>query len=231
MPNKIGTLNEKPLHAALKQWIALPGDSMEVPVDGFTVDIVRGRQLIEIQTAGLSGIRRKLTRLLDGHPVRLVLPIARDRWIVRQSQNGRKALNRRKSPKHGKIESVFEELVAIPHLLAHPGFSLQVVMIQEEQVRRDNGSRRWRRKGWSSHERRLLRVVDQWIFENPQDMQALIPESLPEFFTTADLAEATGQPVWLAQKMAYCLRMMGAVTVEGKRGRWILYQRPDAVEA
>jgi hypothetical protein len=228
VPNSIGTLNEKPLHAALKQWIALPDDSMEVPVDGFTVDIIRGELLIEIQTAGLSSIRRKLTKLLERHPVRLVYPIARDLWIVRQSGNGRKILGRRKSPKHGTIEAVFEELVSIPQLLVHPDFSLHVVMIQEEQVRRYDGSRKWRRKGWSSHERRLLHVVDQWIFENPHDVQALIPPSLPEFFTTSDLAEETGQSVWLAQKMAYCLRSMGAVAVSGKRGRWILYKRSDA---
>ena len=229
VPNTIGTLNEKPLHAALKQWIALPDDSVEVPVDGFTVDVVRERLLIEIQTASLSSIRRKLTKLLDRHPVRLVYPIARDLWIVRQSPNGRKVLGRRKSPKHGTIESVFEELVSIPRLLAHPDFSLQVVLIQEEQVRRQNGPRNWRRKGWSSHERRLLQVVDQWIFESPQDMQALIPASLPEVFTTADLSEATGQPVWLVQKMAYCLRLMETIAVTGKRGRWILYKRTDPI--
>jgi len=231
VPNTIGTLNEKPLHAALKQWIALPGDSMEVPVDGFTVDIVRGRLLIEVQTANLASIRRKLTKLLNNHPVRLVYPVARDLWIIRLSKSGRKVLGRRKSPRHGTIESVFEELVSIAQLLAHPDFSLQVVMIQEEQIRRCDGSRNWRRKGWSIRERRLLKVVDQWIFENPQDVQALIPASLPEYFTTADLAEATGQPVWLAQKMAYCLRIMGVVTIEGKRSRWVLYQRAETVEA
>lgn len=230
MHNKIGTLNEKPLHAALKQWIALPGDSIEVPVDGYTIDIVRGRLMIEIQTASLARIRGKLTKLLNSHSVRLVYPIARDLWIVRLSRNGGKVLGRRKSPRHGTIEFIFEELVSIVQLLAHPDFSLQVVMIQEEQVRRYEGSYSWRRKGWSIRERRLLKVVDQWIFENPQDVQALIPVSLPEFFTTADLAEATGQPVWLAQKMAYCLRIMGTVTVEGKRSRWVLYQRSDTTD-
>ena len=48
--NTIGTLNEKPLHAALKDWCARPGDQFEVFVDGFVVDIVRGNLLIEIQT-------------------------------------------------------------------------------------------------------------------------------------------------------------------------------------
>jgi len=32
----------------LKQWYARPGDQLEVELDGFIVDIVRGEQLIEI---------------------------------------------------------------------------------------------------------------------------------------------------------------------------------------
>ncbi|MHC4563962.1 MAG: hypothetical protein ACYS8X_14490, partial [Planctomycetota bacterium] len=63
MPNAaphIGTLNEKPLHAALKDYYAEPKDRLEVEVDGFYVDLVRGDQLVEFQTAGFSAIRRKL---------------------------------------------------------------------------------------------------------------------------------------------------------------------------
>jgi len=234
VPNKIGTLNEKSLHAALKQWYARPDDLIEVSVDGFTVDIVRGDLLVEIQTRNLSAIKRKLTTLVEQHPVRLVYPIAQDKWIVRQSKNGRRVLRfaRRKSPKRGTVDLVFEELVSLPQLLAHPNFSLLVVLIQEEEVRRYDGARNpqgavgsWRRKGWTTHERRLLQVVGQRLFETPQDMLALVPTTLSEPFTTTDLAAATGQPLWLAQKMAYCLRAMGAITVAGKRGRGILYVR------
>ena len=46
----IGLLNEKPLHASLKQWYARPGDRFEVAVGGFVIDIVRDDLLIEIQT-------------------------------------------------------------------------------------------------------------------------------------------------------------------------------------
>ena len=79
MPNTIGTLNEKSLHAALKQWYARPDDLIEVSVDGFTVDIVRGDLLIEIQTRNLSAIKRKLMTLVEQHPVRLVYPVAQDK--------------------------------------------------------------------------------------------------------------------------------------------------------
>jgi hypothetical protein len=228
--NRIGTLNEKPLHAALKQWYAQPGDLTEVSVDGFTIDIVRGDLLIEIQTRNLSAIKRKLMSLVEQHPVRLVYPIAQDKWIVRQSRNGQRTpgVGRRKSPKRGTVELVFEELVSLPHLLTHPNFSLDVLLIQEEEVRRQAGTRSWRRKGWAIHERLLLQVVERRLFETPDDLLALLPLALTEPFTTTDLAQATGHPLWLAQKMAYCLREMGAITAVGKRGRGLLYVRAAA---
>jgi len=230
VPNTIGTLNEKPLHAALKQWYAKPEDLIEAPVDGYTIDIVRGDLLIEIQTQNLSGIRRKLTQLVAMHPVRLIYPITREKWIVRESRNGRRIFSRRKSPKRGAMEALFVEFVSIAHLLAHPNFTLEVVFIQEEEVRRQDKTRSWRRKGWSTQERRLLQVVDQRLFETPRDMMAIIPADLPEAFTTKDFSEVTGQPVWLVQKMAYCLRAMGAITAEGKRSRNILYVRTASIQ-
>jgi len=134
-------------------------------------------------------------------------------------------LGRRKSPKRGSLELVFEELVSLPRLLAHPNFSLEVLLIQEEEIRRYAGARHWRRRGWVTHERRLLQVVDRRQFETPADMRALIPAALAEPFTTTELAEAIRQPLWLAQKMCYCLREMKAITAVGKRGRGILYMR------
>ncbi len=241
--HNISTLNEKPLHAALKEWYARPGDRFEVPVDGYLVDIVRDGLLIEIQTRGFSPLKRKLGKLAETHPVRLVYPIARDKWIVRRAKRGKKVLGRssrnglgdataspgrRKSPKHGAVEDLFEELVSIPKLLTNPNFALDVLLIHEEEVRRHDAARAWRRKGWVTHERRLLDVVDRRLFETPADLAALVPDGLAEPFTTADLADAIARPRWLAQKMAYCLRQMGAIHPVGKRGRTILYARRHA---
>ncbi len=38
----IGTLRESDLHAALKRHYARPSDQIEVAVDGYVIDIVRG---------------------------------------------------------------------------------------------------------------------------------------------------------------------------------------------
>jgi hypothetical protein len=219
--NGIGLLNERPLHAALKQWYARPGDRFEVPVDGFVIDIVRDDLLIEIQTGNFSSIKSKLTKLTRSRQVRLIYPIVQEKWIVR-SGNGAKAI-RRKSPKRGRLEDLFWELVSIPQLLSNSNFSLEVLMISGEEVRRYEGKRKWRRKGWLIEGRRLLEVLDQRLFGESADWLGFLPEGL-ESFTTSDLATGMNTRRELAQKMAYCLREGRMIELIGRRGRANLYR-------
>ena len=221
---KIGVLNEKHLHASLKSWYSQPGDRFEVLVDGFLVDIVRDDLLIEVQTRNFAAIKRKLTGLVSDHLVRLVYPVTRQKWIVRLDGDGAR-LGRRKSPRRGMPTDVFQELVSFPELVRHPNFSLEILFIDEEEVRYRNEDRRWWRRGWAIHERRLLDVVGRSLIETLADMAAFTPPALAEPFTTADLATAIGQPRWLAQKMTYCLRAVGCITAVGKQGNAILYTR------
>ena len=225
---QISTLNEKPLHAALKEWYAQPGDRLEVPVDGYIIDIVRGDLLVEIQTRSFSSLKKKLVALTESHPVHLVYPIAQEKWIVKLGDDGYSHTSRRKSPKRGKVEDIFAELVSFPQLLAHPRFSLEVLLIQEDELRRHDPNRGWRRRGWMTVERRLLRVVDRQVFETPQDIGNLLPSALTEPFTTAHLSAAISRPRRLAQQMAYCLREMGLIASVGKRRNAVLYERTTA---
>lgn len=225
MAGQIGTLNENPLHAVLKAWYARPGDALEVSIDGFIVDIVRGDLLIEIQTRGFSGLKRKMRALLDNHPVRLVYPIAHEKWIVRLAADQQTTVGRRKSPKRGAFVHLFDELVSFPRLLSNPNFSLEVLLTREEELRHYDDTRAWRRRGWVVERRLLLQVVDRRRFETPQDVAGLLPADLVEPFTTLELAAAISQPRRLAQKMAYCLRETGSIEPVGKRGRATLYVR------
>jgi hypothetical protein len=196
-----------------------------VSVEGFIVDIVRGNLLMEIQTRNFAATKRKLAVLAAHHPVRLVYPIAREKWIVKLAKDGHTRLSRRKSPKRGTPEQVFGELVSFPELLLNPNFSIDVLLIQEEEIRQYDGTRGWRRRGWVTRERRLLQVVGRRLFETPADMGALVPSTLAEPFTTSDLATAVAKPRRLAQRMAYCLREMGAIVPVGRCGNAILYTR------
>jgi len=219
----IGQLNEKPLHASLKHWYARPGDRFEVAVDGYVIDIVRDNLLIEIQTANFASIKSKLQNLVRSHQVRLIYPIAQEKWIIRSATYGRGRVIRRKSPKRGRLEDLFWEMVSIPQLLSNSNFALEVLMIKEEEARRYEGRRHWRRGGWVIESRRLLEVLDQRLFKEPADWLGLIPQGL-ESFTTRDLATAMDIRKVLAEKLAYCLREGKVIELIGKRSRANLYR-------
>ncbi|MHA2207216.1 MAG: hypothetical protein ACXADL_13145 [Candidatus Thorarchaeota archaeon] len=221
--NGIGTIQERSLHSGLKDWYRKPGDKIEEPFEGFIIDIIRGEMLIEIQTRNFTAIKKKLMKLIRNHRVRLVYPIASEKWIVRESLDGASIISRRRSPKKGNYENVFEELVRIPSLIAHRNFSLEVILIQEEEIRRKDGRGSWRRRGWSNIDRKLLSVIDKRLFNSPKDFLSFIPDSLEKPFTTTQLRESLGIPSRIAQKMTYCLRKMGTLEVAGKKGNAILY--------
>lgn len=226
-PQPIATLHEGPLHAALKTWYARTGDRLEVPVDGRQIDIVRGDLLIEIQTVSLSALRRKLEVLLESHPVRLVHPVALEKWIVRIEGDRRRELGRRKSPRRGRLEDAFHELVSYGRLLAHPRFSCEILLTREEEVRTHEPDRAWRRHGWVVVERRLLDVVEHHLLRDRRDLCRLLPPELPVPFTTADLSKRLGIRASLARRMAYCLREAGTIALEGKRGNARTYRVSD----
>ena len=221
----IGALNETPLHLALKRAIAPPGAAFEVPVDGYIVDAVHDGVLIEVQTRGVGQLRGKLERLLAAHRVRLVLPVTREKWIVKIGATP----GRRRSPKRGHPADVARELVGIPHLLDHPRLELELVLIQEEEVRAHRPGLAWRRRGWVTVERRLLAVLERRRWSGAAGLLELLPAGLEEPFDTADLAVAGGMTRATAQKLTYCLRRCGSLAVVGKAGNAVRYARtmPD----
>lgn len=219
----VGTLGEKPLHAALKHWYAQPGDLVEHPVDRFVVDLVRGDQLIEIQTRSFSSMSRKLATLLDlGHRVHVVHPVAVETTLVKVGDGGE--VTRRRSPKRGAVVDLFGELVSLARLLDQQALTFEVVLVRQEELRRFDADRAWRRRGWVVEERRLVEVLDQFPLPTCDALGALLPDGLPEEFTTADLATAIGRPRRLAQQMAYCLRHAGVVAAVGKDGNAVLHR-------
>ncbi|MFL5955169.1 MAG: hypothetical protein ACJ76I_13790 [Gaiellaceae bacterium] len=219
----IGTLNEGALHAQLKEWYREPGDLLEEKVDGYVVDLVRGELLVEFQTGGFTPLRRKLAALVDAHRVRLVAPVAVTRRIVRLSDAG-EVLSSRRSPRHGCLHDVFDRLVSIPALLAHPNFELEVLLTHQDELRIFRAGRAYRRRGWVVAGRSLVEVEGAVLIRDAADAAALLPE-LADTFDTAELAAGSRIDRRLAQRMAYCLRALGVIEPVGKRGSAVLYAR------
>jgi hypothetical protein len=225
----IGVLREGPLHAALKDWLARPGDAAEVRVDGFVIDLVRADgELVEIQTGGFAPLGRKLDALLDAHRMRIVFPVPAQRRIVRVDGEG-EVLSARRSPLRGSALDVFDRLVSFPSLVAHPNLVVEVLLCREDHVRAPEAGRsRSGRRRRDPGERRLVEVLDRVEIDSPAAAAALLPAALGAGgapFTTRELAAALPCRMVLAQRVAYCLRAMEVLEDAGKRGRAPLHRR------
>jgi len=215
-------MGQTSLHESIKQWYSRPGDQLEAWVDGYLIDIVRGELLIEVQTSNFSSIKGKVRDLLRTHFVRVVHPVVINKWIVRLDSDGEN-VSRRKSPRRGRVEDLFRELVYMPTIWRSSNLSLEVLRIDAEDVLIDDGKGSWRRKYWSVHDKRLVNIIDKEVYRGPTDFLGLLSENLPKQFTTNQIAETSGLDLNIARKMAYTLRKMGVIEKIGKRGRATLY--------
>jgi hypothetical protein len=225
----IGVLREGPLHAAVKDLCARPGDRAEVPMEGYVIDLVRADgELVEIQTGGFSPLGPKLDALLDGHRMRIVHPVPAERRIVRVDEHG-EVLSSRRSPLRAGALDLFDRLVSFPSLVAHPNLVVEVLLCREDHVRAPEAGRsRSGRRRRDPGQRRLVDVLGSVVLEGPADAAALLPVALgagDEPFTTRELAVALGCRMALAQRVAYCLRAMDVLADAGKRGRAPLHRR------
>jgi hypothetical protein len=221
----IGVLREGPLHAAIKDALARPGDRAEARVGRFVIDLVRADgELVEVQTGSFSPLGPKLDALLDAHRMRIVHPVAAERRIVRVDEHGEVVGAPRRSPARAGAIAVFDRLVAFPSLLAHPNLTVEVLLCREDHLRGPEPTQ-VRRRTRDPGARRLVEILGSVELRGPADARALLPDALTgEPFTTRELGAALGCPRMLAQRVAYCLHALEVLEPAGKRIRAPLHR-------
>ena len=219
---------ETTLHQQLKELYAPDESSREVAVNGYRIDAVSDDQLIEIQCASLSAIRDKIRRLVESHDVVVVKPLYARKRIVKRSRKRGKIESKRFSPARQSLHHLTLELVHFINVFPHPRLALEVLLIEVEEDRLPPLRRRRTRKPYRVEDRRLIEVVDRLQLRTAEDLLTLLPQNLPETFSTADIATCAGIPRWQAQKLTYCLRNTGVLETAGKSGNSILYRLPES---
>jgi hypothetical protein len=217
-------MNEHSLHLEIKKVYSLPGDVFEVKLGNYIVDILRGELVIEVQTKNFSSLKEKLQTLIKTHQVRLVYPLTEKKWITYITKEDT-AVNKRKSPKKGRLTDLFRELVRIPDMICENNFSLEVLFIDEEEVRCADGKGSWRRRGVSIKERRLVKVNDRLLFQNKYDYLIILPGNLNKIFTNKELAKSAKISVRTARQITYCLRKSGFIQITETKGRELYFQK------
>jgi len=217
-------MKEYSLHSEIKSLYSIPGDRFEVRTGDYIVDILRGDMAIEVQTKNFAALKGKLRVLAGRGPVRLVYPLPERRWITHITKDGA-VIKSRRSPRRGALTDVFRELVMIPEMPGEENFSLEVLFIDEEEVRCADGRGSWRRRGVSIKDRRLLRVNSRVLFRGRADYLRLLPGCLGEPFTNREFALSASIPLGSAQQITYCLRKSGILRAVCTKGRALAFQR------
>jgi hypothetical protein len=217
---------ETSLHRQLKVIYAGETARTEERLDGFRIDAIRGKQLIEIQHGSLAAIRDKISRLLEKHRVLVVKPLILQKTLVRQDAKGGSVLSRRRSPKVESVLSLFDELIYFTRVFPHRNLILETPLVEVEEFRYPGHGRRrrWRENDFLVEDQRLVAIHQTHRFKTNQDLLALLPPTLPRPFHTGHLAQGLEVQRWIAQRIAYVLRKCGAATECGKQGNARLYE-------
>jgi len=218
---------ETSLHRQLKQHYAAGSGQIEVVLDDYRIDAIRGKELIEIQHGSLAAIRDKIAELLTEHRVTVVKPIVARKTLVKLDQRGGEVVSRRLSPKRGQLLNLFDELVYFTRVFPHRRLTLEVALVEVEELRYPGHGRRRRHRenDFQVEDQRLLTIVETHRFRTLGDLRKLLPRSLSTTFHTGQLAESLGVKRDIAQRIAYCLRETGAIHPVGKQGNAVLYSR------
>jgi hypothetical protein len=142
---------------------------------------------------------------------------------VRRKTRDGADLTARLSPKRGQTFDVFDDMVGLAQLFPHPNLWIEVLAVEIDEVRIPR--RRW--PGYRVADRLLRNVVGSITLREAADLWSLIPPHCASPFTTRELAQCLGKPLFFAQRVAYCLRLAGAARNVGKRGNSLVYVRPD----
>jgi len=223
---------ETSLHQQLKSHYAGRDCAVEARVDRFRIDVVRGKELIEVQHGSLAAIRDKVGRLLQTHAVRVVKPIVTRKRIVRLDCPDGRVVGRRLSPKRGRLLDLFDELVYFTRVYPHPRLVLEVPLVAIEEWRYPGHGRRrrWRKNDFVVADQKLTELVESHEFRTAADLGRLLPRGLPRPFDTGQLGVQLNVARWTAQRIAYTLRQVGTIEQAGKRGNALLYRRCRATK-
>lgn len=216
----IGTLHEKLLHAALKYYACPDPACHEVPVGRFVADVCQQGRITEIQTRSFGPLRRKLEALLPEWEVTVLCPIAQVKWLRMVDPATGEVSPRRRSPKTGRVFELYHELGRIQPCLLHPNLTIQVLLLEVEELRYPGGGRRgYQRWDWEP-----LALLGEVVLHTPADYRQLLPPGLPDPFPFAALHKGSRLTERTARRGLSALCRAGVVERAGQEGRRILYR-------
>lgn len=221
----IGTLNEKTIHATLKNFYAPYTVHQEIKVCGYVADIMVDQEIIEIQTRNFNTMRKKLEAFLPSHEVTIVYPVAHTKWLSWINEETGEITKKRKSPKTGSLYQIIPELYRIKPFLSHPHLHFIIPLLAVEEYRLLNGWSYDKKRGATRHDGMPLELIDELYITQLSDYKQFLPPTLPQKFTTKDVSHLAKIPSSHAVTLLNILNHLEVVKRVGKKGNAYIYEK------
>lgn len=222
--SSIGTYKEKTLHAVLKDYYAPSKDMQEISVDGYVADIYTGFEIMEIQTGSFAPMRRKLQCFLRNHPVTIIYPIPRIKYLSWIDEETGECSKPRKSTVKGSVYRAFYELYKIKPFLADPNLHFCFPYLEIREYRLLNGWSRDKKKGSCRYDRIPAALLGEIRFHDKEDYLQIVPDDLSEPFTAKEFGKAVKERKETAAMVLHILHELNLVDRCGKSGHSYLYK-------
>lgn len=220
----IGTLGEKTLHAVLKDYFQEDERFQEFTVDGYVADVVRGGEVVEIQTRDLYRLAPKISTFLVENRVTVVHPIALTKTVFWMDPETGECISQRKSNKKGKVIDILPELYGLRQFLVNEKFRICVLLLNVNEYRVLDGYGKDKKKRATKLDRYPTALIDEIYLENAEDYRRFLPDELPEEFASSDFRIAAKCDMFTAQRSLNILSQLGILECIGRRGRQKSYR-------
>ena len=228
----IGTLSEKRMHAILKHYVCADESFYEIRVkdtlgqadtkgNGYVADVLRGGNIWEIQTGSMYPMRTKIAWYMEHTPylVTVVVPVPYRKhinWIDPATGTVQK---RSGKPHVTKPISVASELYWLREHLQNPRLRFELLLLEVEEYRLLDGYGKEKKARASRYEKIPTALCGTVVLSGQEDFAMFLPDTLPEQFTAAQYAKASGLRGRNAYYALHMLTGAGLLTEGEKIGR------------
>ena len=219
----VGTLGEKTLHAVLKDYFQEDTKFQEFTVDGYVADVVRGGEIVEIQTRDLYRLAPKISTFLVENRVTVVHPIALTKTVFWMNPETGECISQRKSNKKGKVIDILPELYGLRQFLSNEKFRVCVMLLDVNEYRILDGYGKDKKKRATKLDRYPTALVDEIYLGCAEDYRRFLPGDLPKEFASSDFRIAAKCDTYTMQRSLNILSQLGIVECIGRKGRQKAY--------
>lgn len=239
----IGTLSEKRMHAILKNYICADTSCHEIrlkdvlpdaPMDkkkgvGYVADVLRGKNIWEIQTGSMYPMRDKIAWYMKNTPyvVTVIVPVPYRKYINWIDPESGTVQKRSYKPHVTKPTTVASELYWLREHLQNPRLRFELLLLEVEEYRLLDGYGKEKKARASKYEKIPTALCGTVVLEKTEDYRMFLPDSLPEQFTAAQYAKAAGQRGRNAYYALHMLTGAGLLAEGDKIGRAQSWRRTD----